>query len=74
MAAQASAAPSPERCSSCRSPQLTRLAMVLGDGTDVTFVSCHACERREWLSAGADGSWTSVPIDAVLARSARPKR
>ena len=60
----------PERCSRCASGDLTRLPMVLTDGTDVLFVSCQACEGREWLTEGDDG-WVSLPIATVLARSTR---
>jgi hypothetical protein len=63
-------APGPERCSSCTSAELTRLPMVLTDGTDVLFVSCQVCERREWLTLTDDG-WTSLPIETVLKRSTR---
>ena len=70
----AASVPPPERCSSCQSPELTRLPMVLTDGTDVTFVSCHRCERREWLTLDDDGSWVSIPIDTVIERSARKPR
>ena len=48
--------------------------MVLADGTDVTFVSCHRCERREWLTADGDGGWQAIPIESVLERSARKPR
>jgi hypothetical protein len=48
--------------------------MVLADGTDVTFQSCQLCERREWLEPLMDGTWTSIPIDSVLERSARRPR
>jgi hypothetical protein len=44
--------------------------MVLTDGTDVLFVSCQVCERREWLTLTDDG-WTSLPIETVLKRSTR---
>ena len=66
--------PEPGRCSTCGSDSLTRLPMVLTDGTDVTFQSCQRCERREWLEPMPDGSWTSIPIESVLARSARRPR
>jgi hypothetical protein len=46
--------------------------MVLTDGTDVLFVSCQACERREWFEPAADG-WASIPIDSVLQRSTKPR-
>ena len=65
--------PGPDRCSRCRSGALTRLAMVLTDGTDVTFVSCQACEQREWLAVAEDGTFASLPISTVLARAAKPK-
>ena len=65
------AAPEPGRCSACGSDSLTRLPMVLADGTDVTFQSCLRCERREWLEALRDGTWRSIPIESVLERSAR---
>lgn len=65
--------PSPERCTACTSTELTRLPMVLTDGTDVVFVSCHRCERREWLTL-QDGDWDAIPIESVLERSARKPR
>lgn len=61
----------PQACSACRSQDLTRLPMVLADGTDVVFLSCRRCERREWFQPGPDGTWSPIPIDSVLARSAR---
>jgi hypothetical protein len=64
---------SPERCGSCGSASLTRLPMVLTDGTDVLFVSCHACEQRQWLT-DADGVWSALPIESVLARAQKPPR
>lgn len=64
---------SPERCSRCRSGALTRLAMVLTDGTDVTFVSCQACEQREWLAVDENGALAALPISTVLARAAKPR-
>lgn len=60
----------PERCASCGSSDLTRLPMVLTDGTDVLFVSCQVCEGREWLTE-TDGQWEALSIDTVIARSAR---
>ncbi|HWS59226.1 MAG TPA: hypothetical protein VN257_11845 [Actinotalea sp.] len=47
--------------------------MVLTDGTDVTFVSCQACEQREWLAVDADGSLSALPITTVLARATKSK-
>lgn len=66
--------PRPERCSSCRSEAVTTLPMVLTDGTDVTFVSCTRCERRQWLTLEEDGTWGSIPIESVLERSAKRPR
>lgn len=74
VAPAAAAGPRPDVCSTCGSTELTRLPMVLTDGTDVTFVSCHRCERREWLMLAEDGSWESLPIEAVIQRSARKPR
>jgi hypothetical protein len=61
----------PRTCGSCGTEDLTRLPMVLTDGTEVTFISCNACETREWLVPLADGTWRAAPIDVVLSRSAR---
>ena len=72
--ADATRAPDPGRCSACAGEFLTRLPMVLTDGTDAIFMSCQRCEGREWLTAAADGTWTSIPIESVLARSARNPR
>jgi len=63
----------PERCAHCGSVALTRLPMVLTDGSDVLFVSCHACEQRQWLTDDG-GSWTALPIESVLARTQKPPR
>lgn len=62
--------PGAVRCSNCGSPDLTRLPMVLTDGSDVLFVSCGACEAREWLIE-SDGTWTTLPMSAVRARPSR---
>lgn len=45
--------------------------MVLTDGTDVVFVACGVCERRQWFETIDVGVWSPIPIDAVLERSAR---
>ena len=37
----------------------------------VTFISCNACETREWLVQVPDGTWRTVPIDVVLQRASR---
>ena len=65
------AARTPDGCGACGSAALTRLPMVLTDGTEVTFISCQSCEAREWLSVDEVGTWRSLPIESVLARSAR---
>ena len=70
--AEASVGP-PERCAHCGSSALTRLPMVLTDGTDVLFVSCHACEQRQWLAEDG-GRRTALPIESVLARTQKPPR
>lgn len=54
-------------CSHCAATSLTRLPMVLTDGTAVTFVSCHECETRAWI--GADGD--AVQLDAVLSSATK---
>lgn len=66
--------PDPEWCSACSGTELTAVALVLTDGTEVTFVSCLRCEHRQWLTPGDDGAWASIPIESVLARSAKPDR
>jgi hypothetical protein len=48
--------------------------MVLTDGTEVTFVSCHRCERREWFTLDEEGSTVALPIETVLERSAKKPR
>lgn len=67
-------AEAPRACSSCRGQDLTRVPMVLADSTPVVFVSCQRCESREWLAQDDDGRWSSLPIESVLARSAKQKR
>lgn len=64
----------PQTCGACGGDQLTQLSMVLADGTNVTFISCHECEVREWLAAQEDGTWLTLPIASVLERSARKPR
>lgn len=51
-------------CGSCASPRVTTLAMVLTDGTPVTFVSCHRCESRRWEHDGDE-----LSVDSVLDRT-----
>ncbi|GIG24814.1 hypothetical protein [Cellulomonas denverensis] len=61
--------PGTEHCVSCGSEQLTRLRLTLADGTEVTFVSCHACEHRAWIPVDGDG--TPLTRDEVVQRSSR---
>jgi transcription elongation factor Elf1 len=61
----------PATCGACGSEDLTRLPMVLTDGTEVTFINCQSCEAREWLHLAGTGEWVSLPIAAVLERSAK---
>ncbi|WP_372593289.1 hypothetical protein [Actinotalea sp.] len=63
----------PERCVQCGGGGMTRLPMVLTDGTEVLFVSCHSCEQRQWLTE-EEGGWTALPIESVLARTQKPTR
>lgn len=64
----------PEACQACGSQVLTRLPMVLTDGTDVVFVSCQVCEGRTWFATDEDGELTALPIADVLKRSERKPR
>lgn len=61
--------PGTETCASCGADSLTRLSMVLGDGTPVVFVSCHRCEHKGWYPLDGDG--TALTRDEVLARSGK---
>ncbi|WNB86344.1 hypothetical protein [Cellulomonas sp. ATA003] len=54
-------------CAQCSGTSLTRLPMVLTDGSAVTFVSCHDCETRAWVAA--DGA--AVELDAVLSSATK---
>lgn len=60
----------PDRCPECAGGDLTRVPIVLADGTDVVFVACGGCEVRAWLVEDTD-SWRRIPIEHVLASSAR---
>ncbi len=54
-------------CAECAGTAVTRLAMTLGDGSPVTFVSCHECEARGWFAV--DGA--ALALDAVLGSARR---
>ena len=56
------------RCPVCAGSRLTRIAMVLTDGSPVDFTSCHTCEHRSWVHAG-----DSLPIDDVLTKARKQR-
>ncbi len=60
----------PTECPECGAGDLTRVPIVLADGTDVVFVACGGCEIRAWLVEEA-ATWRRIPIEHVLASSAR---
>jgi hypothetical protein len=41
-------------CASCGSSRITRISMVLTDGSPVDFTSCHDCEHKTWTDSGVD--------------------
>ena len=59
------------RCPVCSGTRLTRIAMVLTDGSPVDFTSCHTCEHRSWVETGGSGG--ALPIDDVLAKTRKPR-
>lgn len=56
------------RCPVCGGTRLTRIGLVLTDGSPVDFTSCHHCEHRSWVHEGTD-----LPIDSVLAKARKPR-
>ncbi|MEV7972717.1 hypothetical protein [Cellulomonas sp. NPDC089187] len=58
-----------QACTACGATRLTRLRLTLADGTEVTFVSCHACEHRAWVPVDGDG--TPLTREQVMERSAK---
>jgi hypothetical protein len=56
------------RCPVCAGTRLTRIGLVLTDGSPVDFTSCHNCEHKSWMHEGAD-----LPIDTVLAKARKPR-
>jgi uncharacterized protein (DUF983 family) len=56
------------RCPVCGATRLTRIGLVLTDGSPVDFTSCHHCEHRSWVHEGTD-----LPIDSVLAKARKPR-
>lgn len=51
--------PGSEACLRCGATDLTRIRMALTDGRQVVFVSCPACEQRNWFALDGDGT----PLD-----------
>jgi len=51
--------PGSEACLRCGATDLTRIRMALTDGRQVVFVSCPACEQRNWFALDVDGT----PLD-----------
>ena len=56
------------RCPVCDGTRLTRIGLVLTDGSPVDFTSCHNCEHKSWVHEGTD-----LPIDNVLAKARKPR-
>lgn len=56
------------RCPVCDGTRLTRIGLVLTDGSPVDFTSCHHCEHKSWVHEG-----TNIPIDTVLAKARKPR-
>jgi hypothetical protein len=56
------------RCPVCDGTRLTRIGLVLTDGSPVDFTSCHKCEYKAWVHEGTD-----LPIDTVLAKARKPR-
>jgi len=56
------------RCPVCAGTRLTRIALVLTDGSPVDFTSCHTCEHRSWEQEGS-----SLGIDTVLTKARKER-
>jgi hypothetical protein len=56
------------RCPVCDGTRLTRIGLVLTDGSPVDFTSCHNCEHKSWVHEGTD-----LPIDTVLLKARKPR-
>lgn len=54
------------KCAACASPRVTSIGMTLTDGTRVDFTSCHKCEHRTWVQAGA-----AIELDSVITKATR---
>ena len=55
-------------CRACGTETLTRVPMKIGDGTEVTFVSCQDCEERVWVTVE---SGEFLELADILARSGK---
>ena len=51
--------PGTAACLDCGETDLTRIRMALADGRQVVFVSCPACEQRNWFPLDGAGG----PLD-----------
>ena len=56
------------KCPECSGTRLTKLTMVLTDGSPVDFTSCHTCEHKSWMQDGAP-----LEVDTVLAKARKPR-
>ena len=56
--------PGTAACLRCGETDLTRIRLALTDGRQVVFVSCPACEQRNWFPL--DGSGVPLDRDDVL--------
>ena len=50
------AVPGTEACLRCGETQMTRIRMALASGRQVLFVSCPACEQRNWFPLNGSGA------------------
>ena len=51
----------PVACTQCGARDAIQIDMILPDGTEVYFCSCHRCENRWW-----DREGEALALDAVL--------
>jgi hypothetical protein len=56
--------PGTATCLRCGEADLIRIRMALADGQQVVFVSCPACEQRNWFPM--DGSGAPLDRSVVL--------
>ena len=55
-------------CAQCAGTRVTRISMTLTDGSPVDFSSCHSCEHKSWVQAGA-----VLDVTTVLAKAKKHK-